>query len=54
MCGSDVPPSGSHLTTANGATFGLPKGAAKPNAAQFRLKGTGTMTIPERKCLRII
>jgi len=35
------------VTKANGASFGLPKGAAKPNAAQFRLKGTGTMKLPE-------
>jgi hypothetical protein len=31
------------------ATFGLNKGAAKPNAAQFRLKGTGTFQLPESK-----
>lgn len=40
---------GSHLSTANAATFGLPKGVAKPNAQQFRLKGTGTFQLPECK-----
>ena len=49
MSGNQAAPSGSHQHTANGATFGLPKGAAKPNASQFRLKNTGTIKIPERK-----
>jgi len=49
MSGNQAAPSGSHQNTANGATFGLPKGAAKPNASQFRLKNTGTIKIPERK-----
>ena len=45
-----VEPSGSNHTCKGGAnTFGLPKGAAKPNAGTFRLKGTGTIHIPERK-----
>lgn len=30
-------------------TFGLPKGAARPNANQFRLKGTGTFQLPDGK-----
>ena len=51
MSGDQQAPSGSHQHTANGATFGLPKGAAKPNASQFRLKNTGTIKIPERKYL---
>lgn len=40
---------GAHLSTATAGTFGLPKGAAKPNAQQFRLKGTGTFQLPECK-----
>ena len=45
-----VQPSGSnHTNRGMGNTFGLPKGAAKPNAGTFRLKGTGTIKIPERK-----
>lgn len=32
----------SHQHKSQAATFGLPKGASKPNAQQFRLKGTGT------------
>ena len=45
-----VEPLGSnHTNRGNGNTFGLPKGAAKPNAGTFRLKGTGTIKIPERK-----
>ena len=49
MSGNVQPPSGSHISKATGAIFGLPKGAARPNASQFRLKGTGTIVIPERK-----
>ena len=45
MSGAVVPPSGSHSLKAPSATFGLPKGAAKPNANTFRLKGTGTMVL---------
>ena len=49
MAGSVAAPTG-HLTQkANGASFGLPKGAAKPNPTQFRLKNTGTMRLPEGK-----
>jgi len=45
-----VEPTGSnHTAKGMGNTFGLPKGAAKPNAGTFRLKGTGTIQIPERK-----
>lgn len=49
MSGAVQPPSGSHSNKAPSATFGLPKGAAKPNANTFRLKGTGTMVLDERK-----
>ena len=49
MSGADAAPSGSHSFKAPSATFGLPKGAAKPNASTFRLKGTGTMVLDERK-----
>ena len=51
MSGNVVPPSGSHSLKAPSATFGLPKGAAKPNAGTFRLKGTGTMVLEEGKLL---
>merc|ERR1712166_364379 len=37
---------GSHTHTAAGATFGLPKGQAKPDPGTFRLKNTGTIQIP--------
>lgn len=47
--GQTVPPGGVHPSKAANSTFGLPKGAAAPNSAQFRLKGTGTMKLPERK-----
>lgn len=33
---------GFHTNKSVSATMGLPKGTAKPNAQQFRLKGTGT------------
>ena len=33
------------------STFGLPKGQAKPDSNQFRLKGTGTFVLPECKLL---
>ena len=48
---SGVPePTGSnHVNRGTGNTFGLPKGQAKPNAGTFRLKGTGTIHIPDRK-----
>ena len=49
MSGADAAPSGSHSFKAPSATFGLPKGAAKPNASTFRLKGTGTMVLDEGK-----
>jgi hypothetical protein len=49
MSGAEEAPSGSHTMKAPSATFGLPKGAAKPNASTFRLKGTGTMKLEERK-----
>ena len=49
MSGAIEAPSGSHIQKAPSATFGLPKGAAKPNANTFRLKGTGTMKLEERK-----
>jgi len=47
LSGHVVAPSGSHNSKANAATFGLPKGAAKPATNTFRLKGTGTMKLPE-------
>ena len=49
LVGSTQAPSGSHLDKAPSATFGLPKGAAKPDANTFRLKGTGTFVLPEVK-----
>jgi hypothetical protein len=42
-------PCGPHKKTAMNATFGLPKGGAKADAARFTKKGTGTMKLPERK-----
>jgi hypothetical protein len=51
MSGAVMAPSGSHNLKAPSATFGLPKGAAKPNANTFRLKGTGTMVLDEGKLL---
>ena len=42
-------PSGHHTHKAQSSTFGLPKGAAKPDASTFRLKNTGTFKLPERK-----
>jgi hypothetical protein len=47
MAGAVGAPSGSHMNTASGATFGLPKGTAKPNPSQFRLKGTGMTKLYE-------
>jgi len=49
MSGHQVEAGGSHTNKAMSATMGLPKGSAKPNAAQFRLKGTGTFQLPEGK-----
>lgn len=51
LSGVQAPQGGSHSSKANGATFGLPKGAAKPDASTFRLKGTGTMVLPEGKSI---
>ena len=34
---------------APGATFGQPLGAIKPEATNFRKKGTGTIVLPESK-----
>ena len=51
VSGEVAAPSGSHAQKAPGATFGLPKGVAKPNPEQFRLKGTGTMKLEERKSI---
>jgi hypothetical protein len=42
-------PCGAHKTTAMNATFGLPKGAAKPDANRFTKRNTGTMKLPESK-----
>jgi len=49
MSGDVVQVGGSHSQKASFATIGLPKGQAKPNAQQFRLKGTGTFQLPESK-----
>lgn len=49
MAGDVVAPSGSLKITAASATFGGLKGSAKPDANTFRLKGTGTATLPEGK-----
>jgi hypothetical protein len=40
-------PCGPHKQDAMNGTFGLPKGAAKPDVARFTKKGTGTMKLPE-------
>ena len=46
----DYEPKGSnHLHKAPGATFGQPLGAIKPEATNFRKKGTGTIVLPESK-----
>jgi len=47
IAGHITNPSGAHTHKANGGSFGLPKGAAKPDSTQFRLKHTGTMVLPE-------
>ncbi len=49
VSGQVVAPTGSLKMTAASATFGGVKGSAKPDANTFRLKGTGTAVIPERK-----
>ena len=49
VAGVNAPSGSNHVNIGGGNTFGLPKGAAKPNAGTFRLKGTGTIKIPERK-----
>jgi len=49
MSGNIVEAGGQHTNKAGMATMGLPKGTAKPNSSQFRLKGTGTFQLPERK-----
>ena len=49
MAGNNLPDTGAHTHQSNGASFGLPKGAAKPDAGQFRLKNTGTFVLPEGK-----
>lgn len=46
--GSYELPCGPHKNEAMNATIGLPKGAAKADAARFTKKGTGTMKLPER------
>lgn len=46
--GSFELPCGAHKPEGMNATFGLPKGAAKADAARFTKKGTGTMHIPQR------
>jgi len=47
VAGVNAPSGSNHVNIGGGNTFGLPKGAAKPNAGTFRLKGTGTIKIPE-------
>merc|ERR1711934_944710 len=47
VSGVDEPTGSNHTHKGTSSTFGLPKGAAKPNAATFRLKGTGTIKIPD-------
>lgn len=42
MSGEVAELANTHSQRAPSGTFGLPKGQAKPNAQQFRLKGTGT------------
>lgn len=49
VSGDVAAPTGHHTHKAGASTFGLPKGAAKPDASTFRLKNTGTMKLPERK-----
>ena len=49
MTGDEVAPTGSHTSKAASAGFGLPKGAAKPDANTFRLKNTGTFKLPDGK-----
>lgn len=51
LSGETVAPTSAHITKGASNTFGLPKGAAKPDAATFRLKGTGTFVLPEGKYL---
>lgn len=51
MTGDQLAPAGHHTNKSNAAGFGLPKGAAKPDAATFRLKNTGTFKLPEGKYL---
>ncbi len=43
------PEGGSHTHKGDGLTFGKPKGTLKPETTNFKKKGTGTMTLPERK-----
>ena len=49
MAGHNTNPSGAHTHKASGGTFGLPKGAAKPDASKFRLKNTGNIILPDCK-----
>lgn len=49
VAGEVAAPSGHLQPKAASSTFGFPKGAAKPDASHFRLKGTGNMTLPEGK-----
>lgn len=49
IAGHNTNPSGAHTHKASGGTFGLPKGAAKPDASKFRLKNTGNIILPECK-----
>ena len=47
--GDHQPEGSNHLNKASGATFGKAKGTLKPDATEFRKKGTGTMVLPESK-----
>ena len=51
MTGDDAAPQGHHTNKSQSAQFGLPKGAAKPDASTFRLKNTGTFKLPDGKYL---
>lgn len=51
MSGDVEAPTGHHTHKAGSGHFGLPKGAAKPDPSTFRLKNTGTMKLPDSKCL---
>ena len=47
--GEVIPEGGSHNHKGDGLTFGKPKGTLKPETTNFRKKGTGNMTLTDRK-----